>query len=511
VSPLLKETLRLQEKSSRKAKIEDVLLKQYSEKDPFGLAVLHIKFPQKAKFLSVLVKNSGAVVGGALKPADKAGVSVSFIRGGPGPISVDVGVIDASGGTISSAINVPVRGRTVKLIELPALEDFTGAIRSSAQRYLGAATVQGPASGGFVSVRIGGYCTSAAMAAARGKADSADAALEAVSSVADMPSASLARRLQLAAFLGGARRVLDNQGLVRADYEELGMPYTPIALFADDGADTRSNPLFKHVFGAPGELGLEQDVLTAGPYGEIFDVINEFHPSSKYAVVWMTAKRDLARHERQALTDYVKQGGILVLHPYAARQLSSNLVGAEFTGRTKSAEQIETPVASSSTIQVPYSYQEMECGSNSQILAWTEMGDPVMSWRKAGKGIVIVMANETTSDYAGNLLPVVPSLLQILSEQLLPIQPPPDMQSFINRTRDGWIIGMINNHGVTKGPFSPATVDPREARDVVLKFQKSNPLHFDAMLGEFAWDNFSNGLVTTIPPGETAIVKLKMP
>lgn len=521
LAPLSRDALPLQEKSTRRAKLEDVIATRYYDKDPFALAVARVKLPQKARFVSILIKNSGTVVGGAYKRADKDGISVPFIYSSPGPLSVDVCIINATGGTIASSTNVPVRARTVKLIELPPLERLVGAIQGCAQAYLRDSSVaQPPRTGICVSAHIGGYCTPAAMAAARGQANVAGSAFEAILSSVEVtqaasPSASLARRLQLAALLGGASRVTDAQGLSRRENKfEFGIPYTPVALLTDaDANSVAANPLFRYVFGSPGDLGLEQDILTAGPHGESFDIIRDLpaEGSHKYAVVWALGNQLIDRRRRHSLVDYVKQGGILVLHAQTAKQLSESFLGVQFTGRRKTAEQFQTPVANGSSPDEPFSYDEMECGANSQILAWTEEGDPVMSWRKTGKGLVVTIAISSDGDYSGNLPCIIPALLQILCDQFLPIQPPPEIQSFINRTQDGWVVGLLNNHGVIKGPFSPAVTDPREAREIVLKFQKSNPLQFDAILGDFAWDNFANGLATKIPPGEAAIVKLTMP
>jgi hypothetical protein len=59
--------------------------------------------------------------------------------------------------------------------------------------------------------------------------------------------------------------------------------------------------------------------------------------------------------------------------------------------------------------------------------------------------------------------------LQRLSKELLPIEVSGDSIEYqINRTKNGWVIELINNGGVAKKPALPADVDPKAIARVIL-------------------------------------------
>lgn len=57
-----------------------------------------------------------------------------------------------------------------------------------------------------------------------------------------------------------------------------------------------------------------------------------------------------------------------------------------------------------------------------------------------------------------------------LARKFLPVEVLGDaIQSQINRTRTGWVIELVNNHGVAKKPGEPAVIDPQAKAHVTLK------------------------------------------
>lgn len=559
VPPVQKLALPLPEKSSRRARVNVICPEVFDEKDPFSVIFIKPDLPGKTRFVSVLVRAGSAVLGAAYKPATDDGMAVPFVYAREQELSLDVGLHDASGSLVSSSTGILVRGGTTKLTELAPLEDFLNVLEPAARRHLAQPRTQpkpleteAPTEG--VVVELAGDRPSAgvALAQTRGTAlsrgmrwgvslnpawsntlpgGSPDAPIVWDAERATGPecghSASLMRRTLAAAWFGGAEFLQKPAGgdvparpvetLTGGDAVTRGAAYTPFALPCRSGeADPGKNLLVAHIFGAAGGRGLEQDSLTAGPYGEVFDIVPWDVPREKlenYAVLWPISVGNLEKTERNRLQDYARAGGIVVLNGALARQLPDSFTGAAFTGEALVANQIQTALGTPGAGCAPYRYLRMEAALRSQVLAWTESGDPLLLWRKAGEGMVVVAATEDFVDLSGALMYLAPSLLQILAETLVPVQPPADIQTFVTRLPDGWLIGLLNNTGIRKGPYSAARLDADGGRDVILRFTGNRvPLQFNGIGGAaFSWNNNAGGVGTRIESGGVAVIRVMLP
>lgn len=308
---------------------------------------------------------------------------------------------------------------------------------------------------------------------------------------------------------------------------ERGIPYAPFAFMLEDGHlwDPRENfgcrepnsasersarAMFAHVFGCEGHRGLEQDCLTYGPYGDVFDVITESAELAflaKYGVVW--ALGDITFHDAQVrrLMRYVEKGGILVLDAPRAEAFPSSFTGVALSGERAVATQVQTALGPTGPVSAPLRYRIMAPSGRTEILAWTDAGNPLLTWRKFDEGLVIVGATDRWVDERGHLLPVVPVFVNTLADAFVPVEVSCDVQLSINRTTQGWVVGLINNHGVTKSPTTPPVIDETQIADCLLYFKEGVPLRFMPRMGEFNWSNKANGLQTRIKPGEAAIVE----
>lgn len=550
--------LPLPEKSNRRVKMGAICPEVFDEKDPFSVIFVQPDLQGKTRYISVLVRSGTSVLGAAYKPADREGITVPFVYTREQDLSLDVGLHDASGGLISSSTGIAVRNGVTKLTELAPLEDFVQALEPVARRYVAAPRIQpepfretAPTEG--VVVELAGDCPWAGLALAqtRGAARLSDTRWGASLNTAwrntlpgnapDGPitwdeagraigavcghSPSLMRRLLAAAWFGGADFVhapgnASAAARIAAEVTggpiDRGAPYVPFGLLSRPGeADPAKSPLVAHVFGIDGERGLEQDSLTAGPYGEVFDVVSWDASREKlinYAVIWPIGAGNMDKPERSRLQEYARAGGIVILNGALARQLPDSFTGAAFSEELAVANQIQTALATAPTGCAPYRYRRVTAALRSQVLAWTESGDPLLLWRKAGEGVVIVSAATDFADASGSLIYLAPALLQILSEMLLPVQAPPDIQTYVTRFSDGWLIGLLNNAGVRKGPYSEPWRDAEDGRDVVLRFTGGRvPLQFTGIGSEFSWSNGAGGLGGRIDSGGLAVVRVMIP
>ena len=310
-------------------------------------------------------------------------------------------------------------------------------------------------------------------------------------------------------------------------HPQRGIPYTPFAFMMDfnhtwrpDAVEASSqmqsngcasiDVVFRHAFAWHTEGDFEKGFLTNGPYGDVFDVITDtasIRVLSSYGLIWPVGIADISKDARENLTQYANAGGILVLNGAIAKAFSPRFVGVRFDKRSGIAAQIQTGLAVLPPITAPYEFQVMTPGRSTEVLAWTDAGAPLLTWHKAGNGLVLAAATESWLDERGQLLPLVPALMRAFADAFLPVQQFGDVRMFLNREPDGWIIALVNNNGVTKVPTLPASVDPEQTADCILQFKKGVPLRFLGYLGEFRWNTRANGLHTRVQPGDVAIVK----
>ncbi len=312
-------------------------------------------------------------------------------------------------------------------------------------------------------------------------------------------------------------------------YPDRGIPYTPIAFMLDfhhgwrprediyglwpqQRPDRSIESMFRHVYAWDGLLDFERGYLTNGPYGDIFDAITNNAPLdvlNTYAAVWPLGDVSLEKPQRQALAEYVRQGGILVLDSASAPTFPDDLLGVRFGKRDAFATGIQTALGAVPPPNAPYRYRPMKPKQVDRVLAWTDTGAPLLAWRRHGHGLIIVSATHHWLDEREQLLPLAEVVLQTIAEAVLPVQWSSDIEVLINRTSDGWVIGLINNNGILKVPTRRAVLEPEGVRDCVLQFKGRVPLRFIPRLGTFRWSVQANGLHTHLNPGTLAVVEVR--
>jgi hypothetical protein len=99
--------------------------------------------------------------------------------------------------------------------------------------------------------------------------------------------------------------------------------------------------------------------------------------------------------------------------------------------------------------------------------------------------------------------------LATLSQNYLPVLVRGDPVLFqCNRTRSGWVIELVNNHGVVKFPTKPAVIDKRAVASVALSPRLAGQELVDWATGEIL--ETVGGLATIqIAPGSTRFVEMR--
>jgi hypothetical protein len=350
--------------------------------------------------------------------------------------------------------------------------------------------------------------------------------------VTDGVTACWYRKLYYLNYLGGASAIFWEQGLTNqwilpgpgshpvqfspfgratADFHDFvsrlpdrGEPHTPIALllshahgyepvnyrckmldfFPLSRADVELRELFNVCWqpaavaeGRPAAPDVQS--MPGGIHGNLFDVLVDRPARARavfsYPILWAAGDVDLGGDWPALLEEYVRQGGTLVLNSENARTLPARLLGVKLMGKTQVAEQWR-PEGGTVQRAVPFEVAEVE-RQEATVLAWAGEKTPLLTRHALGKGAVLValVPRLLGQDERGH--PVAPYLLNGLTVDLLPIEVgradsaplQGEVMYQLNRTRDGYVVLLVNNRGVDKTPNGVARVDRRAFVDLVLR------------------------------------------
>lgn len=289
---------------------------------------------------------------------------------------------------------------------------------------------------------------------------------------------------------------------------ERGEPYTPIAFLLSYGhASDRVNYACKmlHVFredkndlelrelfdvcwhptirteGQPAAPDVQS--MPGGIYGNIFDVLVDRPDRASavlsYPVVWAAGDVDLKGVWSATLKDYVQRGGTLVLNIQAAAALPAELTGLRATGKTALSE-VWSRDGKEALRCTPFEVAAVEL-AGARPLAWAKVPGqaqdvPLITRQTVGEGAVLVTLVPHLLGQDERAHPSVPYLLNGLTQELLPVQVrlsngdrlSGEIMYQLNKTKDGYVIMLMNTRGIDKTQNGIARVDRRAFVDVKL-------------------------------------------
>jgi hypothetical protein len=350
--------------------------------------------------------------------------------------------------------------------------------------------------------------------------------------VTDGVTASWYRKLYYLNYLGGASAIYWEQSLVnqwilpgpgthavqlspfgRATEEfqafvsrtpDRGEPVTPIAVllshahgyepvnyrckmlhhFAQSPADRELRELFNVCWypaaiaeGKPASPDVQS--LPSGVYGNIFDVLVDRplrSPAlSRYPVTVVAGDVDLGNDWPRVLDEYVRKGGTLVVNVDAARKLPVTLLGLVPTGKTTVRDRWH-PDGREDHEAVPFELAIVE-RKGASVLAWAGENSPLITRHAVGKGAVIVTLVPRMLGQDERAHPALPYLMNGLTDGLLPVEVrlangsrvDGELMYQVNRTRDGYLVLLVNNRGVDKTQNGVARVDRRKFVDAIIR------------------------------------------
>lgn len=271
-------------------------------------------------------------------------------------------------------------------------------------------------------------------------------------------------------------------------YERVNYSCKMFHVFGESAADRELRELFNvcwHPVGVAEGMPAAPDVqsLPNGRYGNIFDVLVDRPERAaalrNYPVLWAAGDVNL-RALAKPLEEYVRSGGTLVVSSHAApkgeKQVLPDALHGFAVSNTYSTHEEWTPAGGTARPTTPY---RVERGvlQGAEVLAWAAKDVPLLVRNKVGEGAVITILVPGGIGDDERAHPVLPYLMNGLTRDLLPVSVTTadgkplsgELQFQVNRTKDGYVVLLMNNRGVDKTQNGVARVDRRQFVDAIVR------------------------------------------
>ena len=307
---------------------------------------------------------------------------------------------------------------------------------------------------------------------------------------------------------------------ITASHPDIGIPYTPFAIMLDQFCGFNGFPLTQprpwnvlapsladreislfldavfprsmYLDFMPGvDVDQEDRRLVASPYGDCFDVLLSNAPAEaleSYPVLFCLGDHEFLPETVDRLRQYVKSGGKLFLTHAQADQLGPEL------GSLKSAGTVELFGLRSADlpdqIDTDRWYTPPHWGADEATLKRRKSGVELLPYERHFRNEV----NE---------------ILSRLRDIYLPITVSGGIQYLVNRTEQGWVIGLVNNEGVTKERMTPVRLAPSKKKsiEITLKHSRIKLVHEWCLEKDLTTDG--HRFRVKVPPGEVRIVEIR--
>jgi hypothetical protein len=336
-------------------------------------------------------------------------------------------------------------------------------------------------------------------------------------------------------------RITDEFMRFAARHPNRGAPYTPIAFLLNPAHGwemtdyphwpfgvsqiNRSDRALRELFGAAYYPGLvregefatgERQAFVPGVFGNIFDVLVASDASTnaidKYRA--LIAGGDIAWTSdwSQKLSDYVRNGGVVVLNASQTKGLGESFLGARLTGATAEADDAKCLIANDPSQNLRgqmFRYARVET-KGAEVLMAAPNGDALVTANKVGRGRVIFVAVPDLLGEDERLTPFAAHLLAHLLSNATPVQVEGDVEYLVNRNERGWVVTLFNDSGVFKPQQGLAQVDRSATATATISLREQKMSEATEWLSEAKLTvQNGNSVKLNIPAGGIAIVELK--
>jgi len=314
------------------------------------------------------------------------------------------------------------------------------------------------------------------------------------------------------------KRAKDFMLLVKK-HPDIGIPYTPFAIMLDKYCGFNGFPLTQPrpwnvlLPSLPDrEISLFLDIifsksmyldfipgvdieqadrrLVKSPYGDSFDVLLSnvsLEVLKSYPVVICLGEHEFLPETVENLILYLESGGKLFLTYAQAAQLSVKFQTLKKAGDVTLFGLDEKHLPDN--IDTSRWYTPAHWGADEATLAARKKAVELLPYE--------VYFKESVSQVMSDLY-----------EQYMPVSVSGEIEFTVNRREGSWVIGLINNEGVTKGNMSPVELDTskKQTVNIFLKHGITKSTKEWCLEQELEMDQ--NSVTVEVPPGEVRIVEL---
>ena len=333
-------------------------------------------------------------------------------------------------------------------------------------------------------------------------------------------------------------RITDEFMRFAEKHADRGTPYTPIAFLLDPAHGfemtdypqwpfevsqiDRGDRALRELFGAAyypalvveGEPATaDRQAFVSGSFGDIFDVLTATDGSkfslSAYRAVVVGGRIEWSPEWIQKVTDYVRNGGTVVLNAAQIKGAPAQLLGVRLTNavaEADSAQCVSPGEAAQELTGQMFRYEKVELRGASALIA-APNGDPLVTVNKVGKGSVVF---SSLSDWLGideRLTPFAAHMLAHVFADATPVKVTGDVEYLINRTANSWVVTLVNNNGVFKPQQGLAQVDRRAYVNVSISLRNGQIQSATDWVTDYALP--PDNLTVQVAPGAVAVIELR--
>jgi hypothetical protein len=327
-------------------------------------------------------------------------------------------------------------------------------------------------------------------------------------------------------------RITDEFVRFAEKHPDRGTPYTPIAFLLDPAHGfemtdypqwpfevaqiDRGDRALRELFGVAYYPGLvvegepaiaDRQPFVSGLFGDVFDVLTTSgvkSPLAAYRAVVVGGRIEWSPEWVQKTTDYVRNGGTVVLNAAQIKGLPAQLLGVRLTNATAEADSARCEDAQDLSGQM-FRYERMELNGATALIT-APNGDPLVTINRVGKGTVILSALPDLLGEDERMTPFVAHLLTHIFADATPVKVTGDVEYLVNRNANGWIVTLINNNGVFKTQQGMAQVDRNAYVNVTISLRNEKI----QSATDWITDRALNPENIRIAPGGVAVIEIRV-
>lgn len=341
-------------------------------------------------------------------------------------------------------------------------------------------------------------------------------------------------------------KLVDRFLRVTAAHPDRGTPYAPVAFLVDYAHGWEPAPFWPNAFNNAHEqpdrflhgdheqmlqeyfwtafhpIGPESqkpmtgtnEVYVPGVFGDVFDCIFAYPDVQRwmtidtYPVVIAAGEIELTQSEGQRLAKYVQDGGTLVV---ADGHLSGpGLAELKLPAVGEQAESDGYRWLGDATIHPSprYRYRPI-MAPDAKIVARTSNNHAICAAFDRGQGRLIYLSVPYGMSISRQAVPLVPRLLAHLTRGLMPIEVEGQVEWLVNRTANGWLVGLFNPAGQPKPQQGIMPTDYRENRTVKIRGKAPMAWAGDWLFPDEKLTVANQTIELVVPAGGVRIVEIK--